>query len=112
MSYQPTQFDLNWTRSLIDKMSDGGVWWIPRCDTIWRFDKTNRVLICVSGDWNAPDSKALRIICPILGWTTAHRPEALTAEQIEEAHVTTTTITAQMVGGGKSVSRLITTETA
>lgn len=103
MNYRPTQFDINWTIALIDKMSDGGIWGIPRCQTVWRFDKTNKVLVCVYGDYDAPDSEALKIICPLIGWTTAHKPEPLTPEQVVAAMVP---LTADMSGGGKTTSRV------
>lgn len=102
-NWKPRPSDIAWTLNLIDKMRDGGIWGIPRCQTVWRFDKTNKVLVCVYGDYNAPDSEALRIICPIIGWTTAHKPEPLTPEQVMAAMVP---IAADAAGGGKTTSRV------
>lgn len=103
MNYRPTQFDINWTKNLIDKMRDGGIWGIPRCQTVWRFDKTNKILICIYGDYDAPDSIALRTICPLIGWKTLLKHEAMTKEQVAAAM---TEIPAEMQGTGKYTSRI------
>lgn len=85
VKYRPTAFDIQWTRNLIDQMNDGGIWGIPRANSVWRFDKTNKVLIQIHGNPNEPDNKALRIICPLIGWTTAYKAETLTPEQVKKA---------------------------
>lgn len=103
MNYRPTASDIAWTQNLIDKMRDGGIWGIPRCQTVWRFDKTNKILVCIHGDYNAPDSLALRTICPMIGWKTMLKHEAMTQEQVDAAM---TNLTADMSGTGKTVSRI------
>ena len=85
MKYTPRASDIQWTRNLIDQMKDGGLWGIPRAKSIWRFDKTNKVLIQIHGSPDELDNRALRVICPLIGWTTAHKPETLTPAEFRQA---------------------------
>jgi|PlaIllAssembly_1097288.scaffolds.fasta_scaffold249197_2 hypothetical protein len=101
-NWQPRPSDIAWTQNLIDKMKDGGIWGIPRASSVWRFDKTNKVMVQIYGDADEPDNEALRIICPLIGWTTAYRPEPMTPEQVQAAM---TDLTAETAGSGKTINR-------
>lgn len=76
-------------------MNDGGIWGIPRANSVWRFDKTNKVLIQIYGEFNEPDNVAIRTIAPIIGYRTEYKPENLTQTQV----------TAAMMGAGKMTER-------
>lgn len=94
MKWQPRPSDIEWTRNLIDKMRDGGIWGIPMNGSVWKFDKTNKALICVHG--KVDDMfHMLTTVCKHLGYTTRLALESLTPQQISES----------MMGTGKSVER-------
>lgn len=101
VKFVPRPSDIQWTQKLINAMNDGGIWGIPRANSVWRFDKTNKVLTLIHGRFNEPDNKALRVICPLIGWTTAHKPEPLTPTQIQKA-MEPVDLTAEMYGAGKT----------
>lgn len=94
MKWQPRPSDIEWTRNLIDKMRDGGVWGIPMNQSVWKFDKTNKALICIHGKMDDMFHK-LTTVCKHLGYTTRLALESLTPQQISES----------MMGTGKSVER-------
>lgn len=65
--YQPSAYDIQWTRCLTEKIRDGGVWGIPREQTVYQFDKTHKKLRLIYGS-PGMDFAALKAICPLIGW--------------------------------------------
>lgn len=104
-NWQPSPSDIAWTRRMIDHMKDGSIWGIPRANSLWKLDKNNKVMVQIYGYTHEPDNAALRVICPLIGWTTAYRPESLTPAQVEKA-MEPVVLTPETFGTGKSISRI------
>jgi hypothetical protein len=92
----PRPSDIQWTRKLINTLRDGGIWQIPRCDSTWRLDKTNKVFTLVFGSPNAPDNRMLKAILPLIGYRYAIKLEPVKPVDIKETDS----------GTGKSVQRI------
>ena len=57
-----------WTQNLINALRDGGVWAVPRTDTVYAFDKTNKIAVR-----NAPGDSSVDRVLTEMGWeVTTH----------------------------------------
>jgi len=74
LNWRPTETDLRFTRNLIHGLRDGGQWQIPRNNSTWRIDKTNKVFICFFG----PKDELFEmtaIVAKELGYATRYEVE-------------------------------------
>lgn len=105
MNCQPS--DIEWTRNFLENLNHNGIWGIPRAESVWRVDKTNRVLTLIHGDPAHSDNKTLNYICPLIGYRAEHKPEAMTPEEVKEVMDRTPQVVgADMAGTGKSLTRI------
>ena len=101
MAFNPTPHDIAWTADMIRTLRDGGLWQIPRNQTWWRVDKTNRVLRLIYGpkDYMFDD---ITTVCARLGYRTEHAPEHNQTPQ---------TLDAEAKGSGKVMESVPLTRT-
>lgn len=61
---------LDWCRELVRVIEHGGVWGIPRSDTIFRIDQDNKRLVCVAlgPDGDDSDFYATKHVFAHIGW--------------------------------------------
>lgn len=65
--WEPTKSDIAWTRSLIDTLSDGGMWMVPANCYGYCFDKTKRHVIARSLKAAPPYDETHARIAKVLG---------------------------------------------
>ena len=65
----PSEQVLEWCRNLVRAAADGATWGIPRSQTFFRIDKTNKQLILViPGFDDGADFEATRRVFRRIGW--------------------------------------------
>lgn len=101
MSWKPTPSDLAWTKNLLDRLNDGGTWGFPANRSIWKHDKTHRVIRCIHGERDE-DFNRVTAVCKLIGYTTEYAPENLTPTQVQEHISATLSMPADVFGSGKT----------
>jgi len=101
--WQPTPYDLAWTQNLIDHLNDGGIWGVPRNNSVWKLDKQKRMFTCIFGKEDAL-FQAITICCRKLGYSTELKREKLAPETVAQHMAASTQFTE--FGTGKSISRV------
>ena len=65
----PSEQVLEWCRNLVRAAADGATWGIPRSQTFFRIDKTNKQLILgIPGFDDGADFEATRRVFRRIGW--------------------------------------------
>lgn len=82
--WQPTKFDIEWSANLISYIKDGGVWGVPMNDTVYRLDKTNRILKLIRGPKDGIFERITATFAQ-LGWKVIEAREKVTQEILDEA---------------------------
>lgn len=100
-NWQPTPSDIEWTRKHFDGLNDNTRWGIPRNQSIYRLDKTNKVLTCIYGDQDYMFDN-LTTVCKILGYTTVYAPEDMGPEEVAK-HLAPVEAGADTFGTGKNL---------
>lgn len=85
MNWTPRPSDIEWTRRLIDRLNDGGLWSIPQNGSDWRLDKKAKVFRCVTGPKDALFEQ-LTIIGKKLGYTTEYVPGSVPKHVLDAFH--------------------------
>lgn len=70
---------LQWCRTLVHTINDGGVWGIPRSGVVFKIDKKKQCLILTVGDKTNEDFIATRRVFAQIGW------DVFTQEEYEQA---------------------------
>ena len=95
--WKPQPSDIEWTRNFLARLNDGGTWGIPANRSVWKHDKTHRVLRCIHGERDE-DFNRVTTVCTLIGYTTEYAPEAMTPAQVQE-HIS---MSADVFGSGKT----------
>lgn len=90
-NWKPSQSDIAWVKNLVDTLNDGSTWLLPVNQSIWKHDKTSRVLRCIHGNRDE-NFERITAICKLLDYTTEYIPE------------NTTALSADLFGSGKTHS--------
>jgi hypothetical protein len=94
MNWKPRASDIEWTRSHIARINNGGTWIIPMNGSIWRINHTDKKLVCTSGPKDDMYDR-ITIVCQHLGYTTEYA-----------AASNATVLTAADAGSGKLTERM------
>ena len=88
-SYNPTPFDIEWTRQLIEGSAKPvTVWGIPGNKSVYRIDRQERTFTLIAGPkvWaNGNLFEQLTACATLLGYTVREEPQAMTADVVQEA---------------------------
>lgn len=71
----PPDHVLAWCRQLVATINDGGVWGIPRSQTVFRIDHKKKQLILTAGDADGEDFHATRHVFGYIGWDVVTEDE-------------------------------------
>jgi hypothetical protein len=73
----PPEHILEWCRNLVRTLHDGGVWGIPRSQTVFRVDKQQQRLVLISaGSDNDADFFATQEVFAHIGWDVVKNDDA------------------------------------
>ncbi len=97
--WQPRPADIEWTKSFLSRLRDGGTWGIPENHSIWKHDSTRRVLRCIYGERDKMFHQ-ITTVCKLLNYTTEYVPENMTPTQVQDVMK----LTESMFGTGKSLA--------
>lgn len=83
---KPPAQTLAWCRQLVDTISDGGVWGIPRSGTIFTVDRKNKQLVLSSpGHDDGDDFRATKHVFSYIGWRVVTAAEAATRDKKDKS---------------------------
>jgi len=66
---KPSEDVLDWCRTLVAMIADGGVWGIPRSGVMFKFDKAAKRMTLTMGKADDPDVIATKEVFSHIGWT-------------------------------------------
>jgi hypothetical protein len=69
-----------WTSQLISMINDMGVWGVPRSETVYQFDKKNRVVMRLVGPGDSSTETVLKAMGWIVDITPRQRAESTRQE--------------------------------
>ena len=65
----PPEDVLEWCRNIVGIISEGGIWGIPRSNTVFRVEhKNKRLVLVIPGDDDGKDFQATKKVFKHIGW--------------------------------------------
>lgn len=75
--WHPRPSDVEWTRNMLTCLNDGGIWGVPRNQSIWKHIKDRKVLRCIYGPKDDEMFMMITLCCEACGYATEHGLETV-----------------------------------
>jgi len=72
--WQPTDYDLNWQKGLLQQLTHMGVWGVPVSESIFQINKVMKTITLQAGDINNETNQRVIKCCAACGYTYTPDP--------------------------------------
>jgi hypothetical protein len=70
MPWEPSDFDLQWQRSMLSTIKDGGVWAVPANQSVYQINQSSHTYKLLVGDTNDECNKRIALVFERIGWSS------------------------------------------